>query len=106
MAKAAFNKQTLFTSKLDLNLKKKLGKCYIWSIVLYGAENSTLRKADYKSLESTEMWCWRRMEQMSWTDSVRKEETLHRVKEERNILQTIKKGKLSGLVTSCEETAF
>jgi hypothetical protein len=33
MAKAAFNKQTLFTSKLDLNLRKKLGKCYIWSIV-------------------------------------------------------------------------
>ena len=30
MAKAAFNKKkTLFTSKLDLNLKKKLVKCYI-----------------------------------------------------------------------------
>jgi hypothetical protein len=30
MAKAAFNKKmTLFTSKLDLNLRKKLVKCYI-----------------------------------------------------------------------------
>jgi hypothetical protein len=29
MAKAAFNKKTLFTSKLDLNLSKKLVKCYI-----------------------------------------------------------------------------
>ena len=39
MAKAAFNKKkTLFTSKLDLNLKKKLVKCYIWSMDLYGAE--------------------------------------------------------------------
>jgi hypothetical protein len=28
-AKAAFNKKTLFTSKLDLNLRKKLVKCYI-----------------------------------------------------------------------------
>jgi hypothetical protein len=30
MAKAAFNKKkkTLFTSKLDLNLRKKLVKCY------------------------------------------------------------------------------
>jgi hypothetical protein len=39
MAKVAFNKKkTLFTSKLDLNLRKKLEKCYIWSITLYGAE--------------------------------------------------------------------
>jgi hypothetical protein len=33
MAKAAFNKKTLFTSKLDLNLRKKLVKCYTWSVV-------------------------------------------------------------------------
>jgi hypothetical protein len=38
MAKAVFNKKTLFTSTLDLELKKKLVKCYIWSIALYGAE--------------------------------------------------------------------
>ena len=39
MAKAALNKKkTLFTSKLDLNLRKKLVKCYIWSTALYGAE--------------------------------------------------------------------
>ena len=32
MAKAAFNKKkTLSTSKLDLNLRTKLVKCYIWS---------------------------------------------------------------------------
>jgi hypothetical protein len=29
MAKAAFNKKTLFASKLDLELRKKLVKCYI-----------------------------------------------------------------------------
>jgi len=39
MAKAAINKKrTLFTSTLDLELRKKLVKCYIWSIALYGAE--------------------------------------------------------------------
>jgi hypothetical protein len=32
MAKAAFNKKmALFTSKLDLELRKKLVKGYIWS---------------------------------------------------------------------------
>jgi hypothetical protein len=56
MAKAAFNKKkTLFTSKLELNLSKKLVKCYIWSIALCGAETWTLGKVDRKYLESFEM---------------------------------------------------
>jgi hypothetical protein len=41
MAKAVglFNsKKTHFTSKLILNLKKKLLKCHIRSVALYGAE--------------------------------------------------------------------
>jgi hypothetical protein len=38
MAKAAFNKKNVFTSKLDSNLRKKPLKCYIWSLALYGAE--------------------------------------------------------------------
>jgi hypothetical protein len=47
MAKAAFNKKNAgFTSKVDLNLSKKLAKCYIWSIALCGAETWTLRKVD------------------------------------------------------------
>ena len=56
MAKAAFNKKrTLFTSTLDLELRKKLVKYYIWSIALYGAETWTLRAVDQKYLESIEM---------------------------------------------------
>jgi hypothetical protein len=90
MAKTAFNwNKTLFTSKLILNLRKKLVKCYILSTVFSGSETWTLRKVDQKYLESFEMWCWRRMEKISWTDRVRNERALHRVKEERNILHTV-----------------
>jgi len=39
------------------------------------------------------MWYWRRMENISWIDSVRNEEVLNRVKEERNILHTRKRRK-------------
>ena len=36
MAKATFNKKrALFTSTLDLELRKKLVKCYVWSIAFY-----------------------------------------------------------------------
>jgi hypothetical protein len=67
-------------------LRKKLVKCYIWIIVSYGAETWKLQEVDQKLLESIEMWCWRRMEKISWTDLVRNEEVLLRVKEQRNIL--------------------
>ena len=39
------------------------------------------------------MWCCRRMEKISWTDHVRNEEVLLRVKEQRNILDEICKRK-------------
>ncbi|PNF29589.1 hypothetical protein B7P43_G01947 [Cryptotermes secundus] len=94
MAKAAFNKKkNLYTSKLDLNLRKKLVKCYIWSMALYGAETWTLRAVDQKHLESFEMSCWRRMEKKSWSDYVRNEKVLFRVSEQRNILHEIRKRK-------------
>ena len=93
--KAAFNKKkkNLFTSKLDLNLRKKLVKCYIWSMALYGAETWMLWATVQKHLESFEMWCWRRMEKISWTNHVRNEEVLPTVNEQRNILHEIRKQK-------------
>jgi len=94
MAKAAFNKKrALFTSTLDLKLRKKLVKCYIWSTAIHGAETWTLRAVDQKHLESFEIWCRRRMEKISWTEHVRNKEVLFRVKEKRNILHGVSKRK-------------
>jgi hypothetical protein len=41
---------------------------------LYGADMWTLQKVDQNYLESFEMWCWRRMEKISWTNCVRNKE--------------------------------
>ena len=78
MANAAFNKKKFGT--LDLNLRKKLVKCYIWSIALCGAETGTVQAVDKEQLGSFEMRCWRRVEKISWTDHVRNEEVLLQVK--------------------------
>ena len=64
-----------------------------WNIALCSAETWTLRAVDQKHLESFQMWCWRRMEKISWTDHVRNEEVLLRVKEQRNILHEKRKRK-------------
>jgi hypothetical protein len=56
----------------------------------------TLRAVDQKYLESFEMWCWRRVEKISWTDRVRNEEVLLRVKEQ--ILHEIPKPQANWIV--------
>ena len=102
MAKAAFNKKrAVFTRTLDLKLRNKLVKCYIWSTALHGAETWTWT-INQKRLESFDMWCWRGMEKISWIDQVRNEESRKRgifyMKEEN--------GRPTRLVTFCVETAF
>jgi hypothetical protein len=48
-----------------------------------------LQAADQKYLESFEMWCWRRMEKISWTDDARNEEVFLGVNEQMNIQERI-----------------
>jgi hypothetical protein len=60
---------------------------------LYRFACALLRAVDQKHLESFEMWCWRRMEKISWTTHVRNEEVLLGVKEQNNILHEISKQK-------------
>jgi len=83
--------KALFTAKLDLNLRKKLVNCYIWSITLYGAEIWTLWEVDQKYLKSVEIRCCRRTKKFSWSDRVRTGNLLQRIKEAKNILQKRKK---------------
>jgi hypothetical protein len=91
--KLHLTRRGLFLLALDLELRKNLVKGYVWRIALYGAETWTLRAVDQKHLESFEMWCWRSLKKISWTDHVRNEDVLLRVKEQRIILHEIRKRK-------------
>ena len=85
-------RRRIFYQHIGLKFEEETSKMlHIWSMALYGAETWTLRAADKKYLESFELWCWRRMEKISWTDHVRNEEVLLRVNEQRNILHEIRK---------------
>jgi hypothetical protein len=48
-------------------------------------------EVNQKHFERFEMCSWRRVEKISWTDRVGNDKVLQSVKEERNILHTIKK---------------
>jgi hypothetical protein len=60
----------------------------MWNITLYDAAAWTLRKVGQIFLENFELWSWRRIEKIDWTDRVRKE-VIGRFIEERNILHAI-----------------
>jgi len=47
------------------------------------------RKEDIRRIEALEMWIWRRMERISWTEKITNEEVLRRVGEKRSMVETI-----------------
>jgi len=50
-----------------------------------------MRKEDVKRIEAFEMWIWRRMERISWTDSRTNEEILKKVEDNRSLMNIIRK---------------
>ena len=63
---------------MEKELRKRLVKCFVWNVVLYGAETWTLRWNEQKQLEAFEMWVWRRMERVKWTDKIENAVVLER----------------------------
>ena len=69
MAKEAFNrKRRIFCGRLEKELRKRLVKCFVWCVVLYGAEAWKLRLNEQKQLKSIEMWVWKRIQRVKWTE--------------------------------------
>ncbi|KAJ4433565.1 hypothetical protein ANN_15874 [Periplaneta americana] len=68
----AFNRRRrIFCGPLEKELKKRLVKCFVWSVALYGERTWTLRRNEEKRIEAFEMWMWRRTVRVKWTDRIR-----------------------------------
>ena len=57
-------------------LKKMMIKVFIWSVLLYGSETWCLTKEDIRKLEAMEMWIWRKIESIAWTDHITNDEAV------------------------------
>jgi len=81
---------------IGMDLKKQLVRSLIWSTALYGSESWALKMCDEKLVTAFEMWVWRWMLRISWTE--RKTNKWIREKigipEEKGILEQIKHRKL------------
>jgi len=91
LGKEAFNKKKdLMQKSLSLHLRKCMVKVFVLSVVLYGSETWTLQKEDIQRLEAFEVWIWRRMMKVSWTEHKTNEEILQMVDTEREMMDTLR----------------
>ena len=44
-----------------------LVKAMVFSVVMYGCESCTIKKAEHQRIDAFELWCWRRLLRVHWT---------------------------------------
>ena len=58
---------TLKSRDITLSTKVCLVKAMVFSVVVYGCESWTVKKAEHQKIDASEVWCWRRLFRVSWT---------------------------------------
>src|SRR5574338_433061 len=52
---------------ITLPTKVRLVKAMAFSVVMYGCESWTVKKAEHQGIDAFELWCWRRLLRVPWT---------------------------------------
>ena len=52
---------------ITLLTKAHLVKAMVFPVVMYGWESWTTKKAERRSIDASELWCWRRLLRVPWT---------------------------------------
>ena len=66
--KVMTNLDTILKSRdITLPTKVHLVKAVVFTVVMYGCENCTTKKADHQRIDAFEVWCWRRLLRVPWT---------------------------------------
>ena len=62
------NLDTIIRSRhITLLTKVCLVKAMVFSVVVYGCESWTIKKAEHQRIDAFELWCWRRLLRVPWT---------------------------------------
>ena len=65
------NLDSIFKSRdITLPTKVRLVKAMVFSVVMYGCESWTVKKAERRRIDTFELWCWRRLLRVPWTAAV------------------------------------
>ena len=66
--KVMTNLDSIFKSRdIILPTKVCLVKAMVLPVVMYGCESWTVKKAEHRRIDASELWCWRRLLRVPWT---------------------------------------
>ena len=51
---------------ITMPTKVHLAKAMVFSVVMYGCESWTVKKAECRRIDAFELWCWRRLLRVPW----------------------------------------
>ena len=83
--------------KIGLKLRKRILDCYVIPILTYGCEAWTLNSEMTRRLEARELWMYRRMIRISFSQHMSNQEVLRKVEADRSLFKNIRKRKLEFL---------
>ena len=57
----------LKSTDITLPTKVCLVKAMVFPVVMYGCESWTVKTAEHRRIDASELWCWRRLLRVPWT---------------------------------------
>lgn len=96
IARSKFNdlQKTLKTKSLSTSTKVRLLNALIFPVATYGCEAWTIKKKDERSIAAFEMWCYRRILNISWVDRRTNESILVVISPKERLFVNVRKRKL------------
>ena len=59
-------------------------RAMVFPVVIYGCESQTIKKAEQRRIDASELWCWRTLLRVPWTDPTRRSKEIQQVNPEGN----------------------
>ena len=93
--KVMTNLGSIFKSRdVTLPTKVHLVKAMVFPVVMYGCESWTVKKAKHQRIDAFELWCWRRLLRVPWTERRSNQSILKEISTEYSLERQMLKLKL------------
>ena len=79
-------------------------KVMVFVVVMYGCESWIIKKAEHRRIDAFELWCWRRLLRVSWTERRSNQSILKEISPEYSLEGLMLKLKLQYLAIWCEDS--
>ena len=96
---------TSIFKSIDITFPTKvcLVKAMVFPVVRYGCASWTVKKAECRRIDAFELWCWRRLLRVPWTERRSNQSIVKEISPGCSLEGLMLKLKLHTLATSCEE---